>query len=125
MTGPATTGIFNAVRSSDKRLESWLREVPARLTVLMRDIQHVLRELGHMPGVIISADNQRRLQTVNQREDEAYHRWKAQHGDVRRAPDEVTGNGKSRTTSCNESRPHPSARSVDRWACRATVGPVR
>jgi len=89
VTGPATTGIFNAVRSSDKRLESWLREVPARLTVLRRDIQHVLRELGHMTGVIVSADDERKLQAVNQRENEAYYRWRAKDGDVRNALDEV------------------------------------
>src|SRR2546422_8696754 len=54
VTGPATTGIFKNVKASDKRLESWLAEVPSRLAVLTRDIQHVLRDLGHMPGVIMS-----------------------------------------------------------------------
>src|SRR5207249_1799355 len=40
VTGPATAGIFKSVKSSDKRVESWLTEVPSRLAVLMRDIQH-------------------------------------------------------------------------------------
>jgi hypothetical protein len=82
VTGPATTGIFKNVKSSDKRLESWLAEVPSRLAVLMRDIRHVLRDLGHMPGVIISGDDESRLATVDHRDTEAYNRWRERHGDV-------------------------------------------
>src|SRR5213596_3477849 len=89
VTGPATAGIFKSVKSSDKRLESWLSEVPPRLAILMRDIQHVLGGLGHMPGVIVSADDERRLQAVNQQANEAYARWRAKHGDVQRALDQV------------------------------------
>ncbi len=89
VTGPATAGIFQSVKSSDKRLESWLSEVPPRLAILMRDIQHVLGGLGHMPGVIVSADDERRLQAVNQQANEAYARWRAKHGDVQRALDQV------------------------------------
>lgn len=89
VTGPATTGIFKTVKTSDKRLESWLNEVPSRLAVLMRDLQHVLRELGHMPGVILSNGDGKRLEAVNQRENEAYYQWKAKHGDARRSPDKV------------------------------------
>ena len=83
VTGPATTGIFKTVKSSDRRLESWLSEMPSRLAVVMRDLQHVLRELGHMPGVILSANDDQRLEAVNQRENEAYYRWRKKHGDVR------------------------------------------
>jgi len=82
VTGPATTGIFKSVKSSDKRLESWLTEVPSRLAVLMRDLQHVLRDLGHMPGVIISGDEEKRLATVDDRDTEAYNRWRERHGDM-------------------------------------------
>jgi len=82
VTGPATAGIFKNVKSSDKRLESWLAEVPTRLAVLMRDIQHVLRDLGHMPGVIISGDDEKRLAIVDHRDAEAYNRWRERHGDV-------------------------------------------
>ena len=82
VTGPATTGIFKNVKSSDKRLESWLVEVPSRLAVLMRDILHVLRDLGHMPGVIIAGDDEKRLGIVDHRDTEAYHRWRERHGDV-------------------------------------------
>src|SRR2546426_4809522 len=89
VTGPATAGIFQSVKSSDKRLETWLSEVPPRLAILMRDIQHVLGVLGHMPGVIVSADDERRLQAVNQQANEAYVRWRAKHGDVQRALDQV------------------------------------
>jgi len=89
VTGPATTGIFKTLKSSDKRLESWLNQVPPRLAVLMRDLQHVLRELGHMPGVILSGDDEGRLEAINQRENEAYVRWKRRHGDVRMPSDDV------------------------------------
>lgn len=89
VTGPATTGIFKTAKASDKRLESWLNEVPPRLAILMRDLQHVLRELGHMPGVIVSGTDEKRLEAVNQREKEAYDRWRAKDGDVRRHPDEA------------------------------------
>ena len=82
VTGPATAGIFKSVKSSDKRLESWLTEVPSRLAVLMRDIQHVLGELGHMPEVISSRDDETRLAIVDRRDTEAYHRWRERHGDV-------------------------------------------
>src|SRR5207247_8806321 len=91
VTGPATAGIFQSVKSSDKRLESWLSEVPPRLAILMRDIQHVLGGLGHMPGVIVSSDDERRLQAVNQQATEAYARWRAKHGDVQRAVDQAEG----------------------------------
>src|SRR5437773_1786726 len=82
VTGPATAGIFKSVKSSDKRLESWLSEVPSRLAVLMRDIQHVIGDLGHMRGVIISGDDEERLAAINHRETEAYVRWRQSHGDV-------------------------------------------
>jgi len=89
VTGPATAGIFKTVKLSDKRLESWLSGVPSRLAILMRDIQHVLGGLGHMPGPIVSADDERRLQVVNQQANEAYIRWRAKHGDVRRALEQL------------------------------------
>src|SRR5436309_1051235 len=82
VTGPATAGIFRSVKSSDKRLESWLTEVPSRLAVLMRDMQHVLGELGHMPEVISSRDDETRLAIVDRRDTEAYNRWRERHGDV-------------------------------------------
>jgi len=82
VTGPATTGIFKNVKASDKRLESWLAEVPSRLAVLTRDIQHVLRDLGHMPEVIISGDDEKRFSTVDHRDAEVYNRWRERHGDV-------------------------------------------
>ena len=81
VTGPATTGIVKNVRSSDKRLEAWLSEVPSRLAVLMADLRHVLRELGHMPAVIVSADEEKRLATLGHRESAAYGRWRERHGD--------------------------------------------
>src|SRR5207245_9784075 len=81
-TATATTGIFKNVKSSDKRLESWLAEVPTRLAVLMRDIQHVLRDLGHMPEVIISGDDEKRLAIVDRRDAQAYSRWRERHGDA-------------------------------------------
>jgi hypothetical protein len=89
VTGPATTGIVKNVRSSDKRLESWLTDVPSRLAVLMADLRHVLRELGHMPAMITSGDEETRLATVGHREIEAYHRWREGHGDVSTPPDSV------------------------------------
>ena len=89
VTGPATQGIFKTVKTSDKRLESWLSEVPSRLAVLMRDLQHVLRELGHMPAVILSGGDEKRLEAVNQREDEAYYRWRQKHGEVRMPSDKA------------------------------------
>lgn len=89
VTGPATTGIFKSVKSSDKRLESWLSEVPSRLAVLMGDVQHVLRELGHMPVMIVSGDEAKGLVTVNQPETEAYHRWRERHGDIPIPPENV------------------------------------
>src|SRR5207245_11120625 len=82
VTGPATTGIFKTVKASDKRLESWLTEVPSRLAVLMRDLQHVLRELGHMPAVIVSGDDRKRFEALSPKETEAYYRWRAKYGDV-------------------------------------------
>src|SRR5436309_2770261 len=82
VTGPATAGISRSVKSSDKRLESWLTEVPSRLAVLMRDMQHVLGELGHMPEVISSRDDETRLAIVDRRDTEAYNRWRERHGDV-------------------------------------------
>jgi hypothetical protein len=87
VTGPATTGIFKTVRSSDERLEAWLNEVPSRLSVLMRDLQHVLRELGHMPGVIVSGNGEKRLEAVDPRENDVYDRWRAKHDDGRMAAD--------------------------------------
>src|SRR2546426_389462 len=89
VTGPATTGIFKTVKASDKRLESWLTEVPSRLAVLMRDLQHVLRELGHMPAVIVSGDDGKRLEAVSPKENETYYRWRAKHGDVREPADKA------------------------------------
>ena len=89
VTGPATTGIFKTVKSSDRRLEAWLSQVPSRLAVVMRDLQHVLRELGHMPGVILTGDDARRLEAMNERENETYYRWRQKHGDVRIPPDHV------------------------------------
>src|SRR6267143_1577240 len=49
-------------------VDAWLAEVPSRLAVLTRDIQHVLRDLGHMPGVIISGDDEKRLAIVDHRD---------------------------------------------------------
>jgi len=89
VTGPATAGIFKSVKSSDKRLESWLSEVPSRLAVLMADLRHVLRELGHMTAVIVSADEERRLATLSHRETAAYERWRERHGDMPTPPDHV------------------------------------
>jgi len=89
VTGPATTGIFKTVKASDKRLESWLSEVPSRLAVLMRDLQHVLRELGHMPAVIVSGDDRKRLEALSPKENEAYYRWRAKYGDVREPADKA------------------------------------
>src|SRR5436309_6846261 len=86
VTGPATAGIFKSVKSSDKRLESWLTEVPSRLAVLMRDMQHVLGELGHMPEVISSRDDETRLAIVDRRDTEAYHRWRERPGDPVETP---------------------------------------
>src|SRR5207245_9693705 len=79
VTGPATTGIFKTVKASDKRLESWLTEVPSRLAVLMRDLQHVLRGLGHMPAVSVSGDDRQRFEDLRPKEREAYRRWRARH----------------------------------------------
>jgi hypothetical protein len=76
VTGPATTGIFKAVRSTDKRLESWLNEIPPRLAILIRDLQQVLQELGHAPGMSLTTDAQGRLNAVRNREDAAYGRWR-------------------------------------------------
>lgn len=83
VTGPATTGIFKAVRSSDTRLESWLHEMPQRLSVLMHDLQHVLRELGHMPSVIVSGEDAKQLEAISQWESETYQRWRQKDPDVR------------------------------------------
>src|SRR2546426_3099204 len=84
VTGPATTGIFKNVKASDKRLESWLAEGPSPVAVFARDIQHVLRDLGHMPGVIMSGDDENRLVTFDRRDTEAYNRWRERHGDLSR-----------------------------------------
>jgi hypothetical protein len=89
VTGPATTGIFKTAKASDKRLESWLTEVPSRLAVLMRDLQHVLRELGHMPAVIVSGDERKRTEAISPEENEAYYRWRAKHGDARKPANNV------------------------------------
>ncbi len=89
VTGPATTGIFKSVRASDKRLESWLSEVPSRLAVVMQDLQHVLRELGQMPEAIQGGGEEKRLKAVNQREIEAYYRWRKKRVDVRRPSDKA------------------------------------
>ncbi len=99
VTGPATTGIFKAVRSSDKRLESWLMEVPSRLAVLMGDLRHVLRELGHMPATIVSGDDAKRLATLKQPETEVYYRWRERHGDVPMPPDNVDWDWSARDDS--------------------------
>src|SRR5207247_2174049 len=77
VTGPATTGIFKTVKASDKRLESWLSEVPTRLAVLMRDLQHVLRELGHMPAVIVSGDDRQPLEALSPKESKEYGHFTA------------------------------------------------
>ena len=90
VTGPATTGIFKNVKGSDKRLETWLDEVPSRLADVMRDLQYVLGELRHMPGVTVSGDDAKRLAAINRRETEAYNRWKAKHRD-HLAPAELSG----------------------------------
>lgn len=81
VTGPATTGIFKSVKASDKRLESWLLEVPSRLSILMRDLQDVLKELGGMPAVI-TAEDEKRLTVVTPREREVYSRWRETHREV-------------------------------------------
>src|SRR5437879_7403727 len=89
VTGPATTGIFKNVKSNDKRRESWLNEVPSRLADVMRDLQYVIGELRHMPGVTVSGDDAKRLAAINRRETDAYNRWKAKHRD-RQAPAELS-----------------------------------
>jgi len=89
VTGPATTGIFKNVKGSDKRLETWLDEVPSRLADVMRDLQYVIGELRHMPGVAVSGDDAKRLAAINRRETDAYNRWKAKHRD-RQAPAELS-----------------------------------
>lgn len=86
VTGPATTGIFKAVRSSDKRLEAWLVEVPSRLAILIRDLQQVLRELGHQPDVSLTTDERGRLNGIRRREDQAYERWRGSSADRLRRP---------------------------------------
>src|SRR2546426_2228531 len=48
VTGPATAGIFRSVKSSDKRLESWLTEGPSRLAGPVRGMQDRLGGVGHM-----------------------------------------------------------------------------
>src|SRR2546427_4041273 len=96
VTRPATTGIFKNVKASDQHLESWLTEVPSRLAVLTRDIQHVLRDLGHMPGVIMSGDDENRLVTFDRRDAEAYNRWRERHGDLSRPPTEPRRDRSSR-----------------------------
>jgi hypothetical protein len=85
VTGPATTGIFKNVKASDKRLESWLEEVPSRLAVVMRDLRYVIAELRHMPGVTVTGEEEKRLATINQREADAYFHWLSKHRD-RRGP---------------------------------------
>ncbi|HYY47238.1 MAG TPA: hypothetical protein VFA17_00975 [Thermoplasmata archaeon] len=77
VTGPATTGIFKSVRSSDQRLEAWLVEVPSRLAVLIRDLQQVLQELRGIRGLSLTMDVQGDLNAVRRREDAAYERWKS------------------------------------------------
>jgi len=89
VTGPATTGIFKNVKGSDKRLETWLDEVPSRLADVMRDLQYVIGELRHMPGVAVSGDDAKRLAAINRWETDAYNRWKAKHRD-RQAPAELS-----------------------------------
>jgi hypothetical protein len=83
VTGPATTGIFKSVHSSDRRLEAWLNEVPSRLAILIRDLQQVLRDVGHRPGVSLATDPWGRLSAIRRREDEAYETWKARHAEGR------------------------------------------
>lgn len=80
VTGPATTGIFKSVKASDKRLEMWLQEVPARLSVLMRDLQDVLRDLGGMP-VVITAEDQIRLTALTPKEQNVYAQWREKRGE--------------------------------------------
>jgi hypothetical protein len=91
VTGPATTGIFKTVKSSDRRLESWLVEVPPRLAVLMRDLQLVLRERGRMPAEIVAVEAEKRLATFDPQQTEAYLRWRAKHGDVPALPEKGDG----------------------------------
>jgi hypothetical protein len=83
VTGPATTGIFKSVHSSDRRLERWLDEVPSRLAILIRDLQQVLRDVGHRPGVSLATDPWGRLSAIRRREDEAYEKWMARHAEGR------------------------------------------
>src|SRR3989441_1291200 len=61
VTRPATAGIFRSGKSSDKPLQPGRTGESARLAGLMRDIQHVLRELGPMPEGINSRDDGTRL----------------------------------------------------------------
>src|SRR3989454_5404623 len=82
VTGPAPTGSFPSVKSSGKRPEAWLTEVPSRLAGLMRDIQHRLGELRHMPQVLSSRRGETRLAIVDRRDTEAQHRCGERHGGV-------------------------------------------
>ena len=92
VTGPATSGIFKSVKASDKRLEVWLQEVPSRLGILMRDLQIVLRELAPKSGVHLSGHDQVRLASINERQMEAYDRWRQRHGDVGKTSDAAEWN---------------------------------
>jgi hypothetical protein len=89
VTGPATSGIFKSVKASDKRLEAWLVEVPARLAVLMRDLQFVLEELAPKSGIPPSGQDRVRLASINERQLEEYNRWRQRHGDVAEPPEPV------------------------------------
>ncbi len=89
VTGPATTGIFVTVKSSDRRLESWLGEVPRRLAILMRDLQHVLHERGRLPAEIAAVEVAKRLGTYDSQQTEAYLQWRAKHGDPPASPEKV------------------------------------
>jgi hypothetical protein len=101
VTGPATTGIFKSVRSSDQRLEAWLVEFPSRLAVLMRDLQQVLQELRGLPGRLsLTMDLRGGWNAVRRREDAAYERWK------------------------NRSRKLPTARAKADWDWPAQDDPV-
>src|SRR5207249_5973286 len=88
--GYGTTYFVCDVRGSVDRRASWLDEVPSRLADVMRDLQYVLGELRHMPGVTVSGDDAKRLAAINRRETEAYNRWKAKHRD-HLAPAELSG----------------------------------
>jgi hypothetical protein len=92
VTGPATTGIFKSVKASDKRLEAWLQEVPSRLAILMRDLQFVLTELAPKSAFPPSRQDGVRLASIQERQMEAYDRWRQSHGAVAKTSETVEWN---------------------------------